>query len=210
PDDCRARNPRLVYGRLTGWGQDGPLAPRAGHDLNYVSLTGVVHAIGAADCPPTPPLQILGDFAGGGMLLAFGVACALVEALRSGQGQVVDAAMVDGVASFLAPYYAMVAGGDWVEQRGQNLFDGGAPFYAVYPTADGRHVSVGAIEPAFWAQLLDGLGLAGDAELAGARQWDRPAWPAMRARLAAVFATATRDEWCERFAGTDACLTPVL
>jgi alpha-methylacyl-CoA racemase len=210
PAECRARNPRLVYGRLTGWGQDGPLAPRAGHDLNYVSLTGAVHAIGPADGPPVPPLQILGDFAGGGLLLAFGVACALFEAARSGTGQVVDAAMVDGVTSFLGPYYAMAASGDWVDRRGENLFDGGAPFYAVYGTADGRFVSVAAIEPAFWAGLLAGLGLAEDPELAGARQWDRPAWPAMRARLAAVFATATRDEWTERFEGTDACVTPVL
>ena len=175
-----------------------------------MSLTGVVHAIGPADGPPVPPLQVLGDFAGGGLLLAFGVACALVEAARSGEGQVVDAAMVDGVTSFLAPYYAMAASGDWVERRGENLFDGGAPFYAVYPTADGRYVSVASIEPAFWAQLLQGLDLADVADLAGARQWDRPAWPAMRARLAAAFATATRDEWVARFDGTDACVTPVL
>jgi alpha-methylacyl-CoA racemase len=210
PDACRGRNPRLVYGRLTGWGQDGPLALRAGHDLNYVSLTGAVHAIGPSDGPPVPPLQILGDFAGGGLLLAYGVVCALFDAARTGQGQVVDAAMVDGVASFLAPYYGMVASGDWVERRGENLFDGGAPFYAVYATADGRYVSVAAIEPAFWAELLDGLGLAGDPAFAPERQWDRPAWPTMRARLAEVFATRSRDEWCDQFAGTDACLTPVL
>ncbi len=211
PDVCLARNPRLVYGRLTGWGQDGPLAQAAGHDLNYVSLTGAVHSIGPAGGAPVPPLQILGDFAGGGMLLAYGVACALVEVSRSGRGQVVDAAMVDGVMAIMGIYYSMANGGMWTEQRGTNLFDGGSHFYNVYETADGRYVSVAPVEPQFYALLLEATGLESDPDFTGAAsQWDRARWPVMRAKLAAVFATRTRDEWCALLEGTDTCFAPVL
>jgi alpha-methylacyl-CoA racemase len=208
---CLTRNPRLVYGRLTGWGQDGPLAHAAGHDLNYVALTGAVHSIGPLGGAPVLPLQILGDFAGGGMVLAYGVACALVEVSRSGKGQVVDAAMVDGVMAIMGVYYSMANSGMWTEQRGTNLFDGGAHFYNVYETADGRHVSVASIEPQFYALLMKATGLDDDPDFAGgASQWDRARWPALRDKLAAVFLTRTRDEWCAALVGSDACFAPVL
>ena len=207
PDDVMARNPRIVYGRLTGWGQHGPLAPTAGHSLNYEAITGVIRAIGPAGGPPVPLLQIIGDFAGGGLLLAYGVVCALFEAQRSGKGQVVDAAMVDGTMSLLAPYYGMAQSGFHTDEMGANLFDGGAPFYNVYETADGKYVSVAPIEPHFYALLLDKMGLAGEA-LPG--QNDRAQWPVLRARFAEVFRTKTRDEWCALLEGTDACFAPVL
>ena len=162
PDDVMARNPRIVYGRLTGWGQHGPLAPTAGHSLNYEAITGVIRAIGPAGGPPVPLLQIIGDFAGGGLLMAYGVVCALLEAQRSGKGQVVDAAMVDGTMSLLAPYYGMAESGFQTDEMGANLFDGGAPFYNVYETADAKYVSVAPIEPHFYALLLDKMGLAGE------------------------------------------------
>jgi alpha-methylacyl-CoA racemase len=207
PDDVMARNPRIVYGRLTGWGQTGPLAHSAGHSLNYESITGVVRAIGPRGGPPVPLLQIIGDFAGGGLSLAYGVVCALFEAQRSGKGQVVDAAMADGTMSLLAPYYGMQASGMHTEALGENLFDGGAPFYNVYETADGRYVSVAPIEPHFYALLLEKIGLA-DADLPA--QYDRAGWPKVRDRFAEVFRTKTRDEWCAVLEGTDACFAPVL
>ena len=207
PDDVMARNPRIVYGRLTGWGQRGPLAPTAGHSLNYEAITGVIRAIGPQGGPPVPLLQIIGDFAGGGLLMAYGVVCALLEAQRSGKGQVVDAAMVDGTMSLLAPYYGMAQSGFHTDEMGANLFDGGAPFYNVYETADGKYVSVAPIEPHFYALLLDKMGLAGE-DLPG--QNDRAQWPVLRARFAEVFRTKTRDEWCALLEGTDACFAPVL
>ena len=177
PDDVLARNPRIVYGRLTGWGQDGPLAQQAGHSLNYEAVTGVIHAIGRPEVPPSTALQVLGDFAGGGLTLAYGVVCALLDAQRTGRGQVVDAAMVDGVASLAAVFYSMAASGFHGPERGSNLFDGGAPFYAVYPCADGRSVSVAPIEPHFYALLLEGLDVAGEAL---PEQYDQARWPERR------------------------------
>ena len=200
------RNPRLVVGRMTGWGQDGPLGNAAGHDLNYIALSGALHAIGSPGGPPVPPLNLVGDFGGGGMLLAYGVVCALLEARTSGQGQVIDAAMVDGAAALMNLIYGMHAGGTWQDRRGVNLVDGGAPFYGTYACRDGRHVAIGPIEPQFHAELLDRLGLSDDP--AFARQYDRAQWPAMRARLEERFASRTRDEWCEVFEGSDACLAP--
>jgi len=205
PDVCLARNPRLVYGRMTGWGQDGPLAGIAGHDINYASLTGALHAIGPAE-RPIPPLNLVADMGGGALFLVVGVLAALVERERSGRGQVVDAAMVDGVSSLITIVHGMMSAGMWRDERAANLLDGGAPFYDTYACADGRHVAVGAIEPQFFAALLAGLGLTG---LPG-EQLDRASWPMHRATLAAAFATRTRDEWAAHFAGTDACVTPVL
>ena len=207
PDAVMARNPRLVYGRLTGWGQTGPLAPTAGHSLNYESITGLIRAIGPEGGPPVPLLQIAGDFAGGGLSLAYGVVCALLHAQRTGEGQVVDAAMVDGVTSLVGVFYGMAASGVHSEAMGTNLFDGGAPFYNVYETADGRYVSVAPIEPHFYALLLEKMGLAGE-ELPA--QYDRARWPELKARFAEVFRTKTRDEWCALLEGTDACFAPVL
>jgi alpha-methylacyl-CoA racemase len=207
PEDCRRRNPRLVYGRMTGWGQDGPLAARAGHDINYISLTGALHAIGRAGERPVPPLNLVGDFGGGSMLLVTGVLAALWEAQRSGQGQVVDAAMVDGASLLVQMVWGMLPSGWWADERGANLLDGAAPFYDTYTCADGRFVAVGAIEPQFYRALLDGLGLSAE-ELPG--QLDRSRWPELKARFAGIFATRTRDEWAAVFDGTDACVTPVL
>jgi alpha-methylacyl-CoA racemase len=207
PDAALARNPRLVYGRLTGWGQDGPLARAAGHALNYEALTGFTHSVGPRGGPPVPVLQVVADFAGGGLHLAYGVVCALLEARRTGRGQVVDAAMVDGVMSLLAPFYGMHATGMQSDALGTNLFDGGAPFYGVYETADGKWVSVAPMEAQFWVLLLAKLGID-PASLP--EQHDRAAWPAGRERLAAVFRTRTRDEWCALLEGTDACFAPVL
>jgi alpha-methylacyl-CoA racemase len=207
PEECLARNHRLVYGRLTGWGQDGPWASMAGHDIDYIALAGALEPLGRAGEPPTPPINVLGDFAGGGMLLAFGIMCAAWEATRSGRGQVIDAAMIDGAALMMAPYYTARAAGSW-GPRGTNMLDTGAPFYEVYETADGRWVAVGAIEPQFYAALLDGLGLANDALFAS--QHDRTRWVAQKATLASVFRSRTRDEWCALFEYTDACVAPVL
>src|SRR5215213_9253864 len=207
PEACLARNPRLVYGRVTGWGQDGPLAGAAGHDIDYIALAGALHPIGPAAGPPVPPLNLLGDFGGGGMLLALGVVAALLEAARSGQGQVVDAAMADGAALLTTQLHELLAAGLWTDRRGANLLDGAAPFYTVYETADGRHLAVGALEPQFWAELLERVGLATEA-LPG--QHDRAGWPLLRGRLAAVFRTRTREEWCRLLEGTDACVAPVL
>jgi alpha-methylacyl-CoA racemase len=207
PDVCLARNPRLIYGRLTGWGQEGPYAHAAGHDIDYLALAGALEPLGRAGQPPTPPINVLADFAGGGMLLAFGMACAAFERATSGKGQVIDAAMVDGAALMLTPFYAARATGFW-GPRGTNFLDTGAPFYEAYETADGGWVAVGAIEPQFYAELRSRLGLADDAIFDA--QWDKEQWPAQKARLAAVFHTKTRDEWCELLEHTDACFAPAL
>jgi alpha-methylacyl-CoA racemase len=207
PDVCLARNSRLVFGRMTGWGQDGPLASQAGHDIDYIALAGALWPIGRAGERPVPPLNLVGDFGGGGMLLAFGVCAALLDAARSGQGQVVDAAMVDGAASLMTMTYAMKQLGLWTAERGVNVLDTGAPFYEVYDTADHKWFAIGAIEPQFYAELLRVLGLDADTLPA---QNDRAHWPALKERFAAIFRTRTRDEWAEAFAGTDACGAPVL
>jgi alpha-methylacyl-CoA racemase len=208
PATCLERNPRLVYGRITGWGQDGPYAPTPGHDINYVALAGALDPLRTSpDEVPAPPLNLLGDFGGGGMLLAVGVLAALVERGRSGVGQVVDAAMVDGVALLTTLFHGLRAEGLWSDVPGTNTLDLGAPFYNVYETADGRYVTVGSGEPQFYAELLDRLGL--DNELLD-QQSDPATWPQAKARLAAMFRTKTRDEWCELLEGTDTCFAPVL
>ena len=207
PEDCAARNPRLVYGRVTGWGQEGPLAGAAGHDLNYIALTGALDAIGRRDAPPTPPLNLVGDFGGGALYLALGVVAALCEARASGRGQTVDAAMIDGAASLMTSAFALRAAGVGDGPRGENVLDSGAHFYEVYETSDGRYVSVAPVEPKFYAELLDRIGLdPGDAP----HSMDRAGWPASKAQLAALFRTRTRDEWCGILEGTDACFAPVL
>jgi alpha-methylacyl-CoA racemase len=207
PGECKLRNARLVYGRMTGWGQDGPLSSTAGHDIDYIALTGALHAIGVSGQPPVVPLNLIGDFGGGALYLALGVVSAVLEARSSGNGQVVDAAMVDGAASLMAALYGAFSIGYWCDARGANLLDGGAPFYGTYETADGKYVAVGAIEPQFYARLLEGLQL--DAHTLGG-QHDREEWPSAREKLAAVFKTKTRDRWCEIFSGSDACVAPVL
>lgn len=207
PDECRAANPRLVYARMTGWGQQGPLAHRAGHDLNYLAVTGVLHALGTASAPPPPPLNLVGDFGGGSLYLVLGILAALWERERSGVGQVVDAAIVDGVSSLAQIVWALRGIGLWSDRREANLLDGGAPFYATYACADGRHVAVAALEPQFYQELITGLGLA-DTELPA--QYDRAGWPVLRAAFTRAFASRDRDEWVRAFAGTDACVTPVL
>ena len=205
PEAALRRNPRLVYGRMTGWGQDGPLAPRAGHDINYIALAGVLHAFGRKGEAPVPPLNLIGDFGGGGMLLGFGVACALLEAKRSGKGQVVDAAMIDGTALLAAMFSGFLAAGSWSETRGDNILDTGAPWYDVYETKDGKYVSIGAIEGRFYEELLERLQLKDLPD-----QYDRARWPEMREIFSGVFRTKTRDEWCKAFEGSDACFAPVL
>ncbi|MFJ2741698.1 CaiB/BaiF CoA transferase family protein [Streptomyces sp. NPDC087440] len=207
PDVCLARNPRLVYGRMTGWGQDGPLAHTPGHDINYIALSGALDAVGRSGGPPVPPLNLLGDFAGGGLPLVLGVLAALYERRDTGRGQVVDAAITDGTGSLLAMLGAMTGTGHWPGGRGANVLDSGAPYYDVYPCADGRHVAVGALEDRFYQALLDGLGLARD-EVPD--RDDRTRWPALRAVLAARFRTRDRDEWAAALADTEACVTPVL
>jgi alpha-methylacyl-CoA racemase len=207
PDVCLERNPRLVYGRMTGWGQEGPLAHAAGHDINYISLAGALDPIGRKGEPPCPPLNLVGDFGGGGMLLAYGVACALFERSRSGRGQVVDAAMVDGAAVLMTIFHGAQQSGWWKEERGSNMLDTGAHFYDVYETKDGKYVSIGSIEPQFYAELLAKTGLAGE-DLP--RQMDRSGWESSKRRLAAIFASKTRDEWCEIMEGSDVCFAPVL
>jgi alpha-methylacyl-CoA racemase len=207
PEPCLELNPRLVYGRMTGWGQDGPLAKAAGHDINYIALTGALHSIGRPGGPPSVPLNLVGDFGGGGLYLAFGIVCALLEARGSGRGQVVDAAMVDGAASLMTYIFAALASGGWSDKRGENQLDGEtAPWYGVYETADGRYVSIASAEPAFYAELLRRTGLAEEAP----DQNDRRGWPALRARLAEIFRAKTRDEWCAIMEGSDVCFAPVL
>lgn len=207
PDVCLARNPRLVFGRMTGWGQDGPLAQAAGHDINYISLSGALAAIGRHGEAPVPPLNLVGDYGGGGMLLAYGVVAALLCAARTGTGQVVDAAMVDGSAVLMAQFFGMSALGRWTEDRGTNLLDTGAPFYDVYPSADGGYLSVGPLEPAFFAILLERLGID---DIDADTQHDPRSWPALRLRLGQEFASRTRAASEELFAGVDGCVMPVL
>lgn len=208
PEVCRARNPRLVYGRMTGWGQFGPLAKAAGHDINYIAISGALHGIGRSGEAPVPPLNYVGDFGGGAMLLAVGVLAALQERTRSGQGQVIDAAMTDGAALLSAMMYGFKAAGQWSNQRGENLLDGGAHFYDTYACADGRYVAIGAIEPQFYALLRERCGIADDPTFDA--QMDPAGWPLLKLRLADVLRTRTRDEWCALLEGTDACFAPVL
>lgn len=207
PEVCLARHPRLVFGRMTGWGQAGPMAQAAGHDINYISLSGVLHAIGNRNGKPVPPLNLVGDFGGGGMMLAFGIVCALLEARQSGKGQVVDAAMTDGSATLMAIIYGLKAMGTWSNERGTNMLDGGAHFYDTYECSDGKYVSIGSIEPQFYAMLLEKTGL--DDQLPGT-YLDKARWPELKERLAAVIKTKTRDEWCALMEGTDICFAPVL
>ena len=207
PEVCLERNPKLVYGRVTGWGQDGPLAQAAGHDLNYVALSGMLHAMGRADGPPAPPLNLVGDFGGGAMMLAFGVVCAVLEARSSGKGQVVDAAMTDGSALLGAMMYGLRGAGSWSDTREANLLDGGAPFYASYACQDGKFISIGAIEPQFYAQLL--LLLEADDPLF-IKRWNKAYWPDLKTKFAALFATRSREAWCRLLEGTDVCFAPVL
>ncbi len=208
PEPCLDRNPALVYGRMTGWGQDGPLAQRAGHDINYLAVAGLLHGFRRRGERPVPPVNLVGDFGGGSLYLALGVLAALMHARSTGEGQVVDAAMVDGAASLNTMSWSLAARGMWdLDDPGSNLLDTGAHFYEVYRCADGAFIAVGAVEPQFYAQLLQGLGLA-DADLPD--QNDRSAWPAMKDRFADIFASRTRAEWCERFDELDACVTPVL
>ena len=206
PDICLDRNPALVYARVTGWGQEGPLAQRAGHDLTYLAMTGALHAIGPADGPPAVPLNLIGDYAGGTMFAALGIVSALLAAKQGGRGQVVDVAMVDGVANLLSLFHEMMGAGQWQDRREANLLDGGAPFYRCYTCSDGAHVAVGALEPQFFALLLDGLGIPQEKY----RQHDRAAWPAMADEFARIFASRPRDAWAALFADTDACVAPVL
>ncbi len=209
PEACLARNARVIFGRMTGWGQDGPMAQAAGHDINYIGLVGALHAIGRTGERPTVPLNLVADFGGGGVFLAFGVVAALVERASSGKGQVVDAAMIDGVAALMAPTLAGIQNGFWREERGANLLDSGAPFYDTYETSDGGFMAVGALEPQFYQALVDKLGIAAEAPPAGPHLAP-PAWPPLREKLEAIFITRTRDEWTEVFQGLDACVTPVL
>ncbi|WP_030172558.1 CaiB/BaiF CoA transferase family protein [Spirillospora albida] len=207
PDDCLARNPKLVYGRMTGWGQEGPLSQTAGHDIGYIAITGALHAIGRAGGPPQVPLNLLGDFAGGSMYLVVGVLAALLEAKVSGKGQVVDTAIVDGTAHLSTFIHGFLAGGIWEDERGVNMLDTGAPWYDVYETADGEHMAVGAIEPQFYAEFIRLLGVDGE-DLP--HQHDRNGWPRLRERFATAFKEKTRDEWAEVFVPSDACVAPVL
>jgi alpha-methylacyl-CoA racemase len=207
PDELLRENPKLVYGRMTGWGQAGPYAPWAGHDINYVAVTGALHAIGPA-AKPTPPLSLVGDFGGGGMMLAFAMTAALLHSNRTGQGQTLDCAMVDGAALLMTPFHSMLAAGTWEDRRESNILDGGAHFYGVYETADGKYVSVGSIELQFYARLLDLIGLRDDPAFSG--QMDKSVWPRLREIVAKRFLTKTRDEWCALLEQTDACFAPVL
>ncbi len=207
PDECLKRNPRLVYGRMTGWGQEGPLAKAAGHDINYISLSGALHAIGRKGERPVPPLNLVGDFGGGGMMLAFGIVCGLYEARISGKGQVVDAGMIDGSAALMAMMYGFRASGFWTDERGVNMLDGGSHFYDTYETADGKYISVGSIEPQFYALLLKHTGLE---EPDYQDQLNPAKWPAFKERLTEIFKSKTRDEWCEIMEGTDVCFAPIL
>ncbi|HEY1613215.1 MAG TPA: CaiB/BaiF CoA-transferase family protein [Rhizomicrobium sp.] len=207
PDVCLARNPKLVYGRMTGWGQTGPMAQAAGHDINYIALSGALHAIGNANGKPVPPLNLVGDFGGGALYLAFGLVCGVLEARSSGKGQVVDAAMTDGSASLMAVFYGLHATGFWQDRRGTNLLDSGAHCYDTYETSDGRWIALGSLEPQFYHDMLEKAGVS-DPAFAG--QMDREAWPLLKEKLAAVIRTRTRDEWDALMQGSDACYAPVL
>lgn len=208
PEIVEKRNPRLIYGRMTGWGQSGPLSRVAGHDLNYIALTGVLHAIGRAGSPPPPPLNLIGDFGGGALYLAMGICAALLETSRSGRGQVIDCAITDGVASLSALFYGLRASGRWNEHRGANFLDGAAPFYDTYECSDGKYVAIGSYEPQFYRELLEKLGLSQDPLFA--EQWDRSRWDEMKVRIADVISRRTREEWCAMIEGSDACFAPVL
>ncbi len=208
PDTCLERNPRIVFGRMTGWGQEGPMAQAAGHDINYIALTGALDAIGRKGEAPVPPLNLVGDFGGGGMLLAYGIVCALVERGVSNRGQVVDAAMVDGASTLMAMMYAMKAMGVWNSERGSNMLDTGAHFYDAYETSDGKYISIGSIEPQFYALLLERSGFGEGEELP--RAMDQSQWPVLKEKMVAMFKTRTRAEWCEIMEGTDICFAPVL
>jgi alpha-methylacyl-CoA racemase len=207
PDDCMARNQRLVYGRMTGWGQSGPLSDAAGHDINYVSLTGALHAIGRRGEKPVPPLNLVGDFGGGALFLALGLVSAMLEAAQSGKGQVVDAAMTDGSAVLMSMFHSLAAQGQWLHRRESNLLDGGAHFYDVYETRDGKYISIGSIEPQFYAELVEKAGLDPD-DFRG--QMDVRRWPELKQKLEQVFKRRSREEWCELLEGSDACFAPVL
>ena len=207
PEDCHKRNPALVYGRMTGWGQDGPLAPRAGHDIDYIAITGALDAIGTPESGPVPPMNLVGDFGGGGMLIAYGICAALLPAKLSGKGTVVDAAMVEGTALLMTMPFSLKAQGLWPAGRGENLLDGGAPFYGTYPTSDGKWVALGAIEEPFWQQLIDLLGLGG---VLMAKRMQGEFWPEIRAQIADKIAANTRAHWEQVFEGTDACFAPIL
>ncbi len=207
PDDIAARNPRLIYARMTGWGQDGPMAGAVGHDINYIGLTGALHSIRDADGQPVPPVNLVGDYGGGSMFLVLGILAALHERHTSGVGQVVDAAIIDGTSALMQVVWALRSGGVWSDEPGANMLDGGVPFYGTYRCADGKYVAVGALEPQFYAALIEGLDLA-DAGLP--RQNDRAGWPDLRARFTEIFASRKRDEWAAHFADTDACVTPIL
>jgi alpha-methylacyl-CoA racemase len=207
PDVCLERNPKVVYGRMTGWGQEGPLAMAAGHDINYIALTGALHSIGPKDGPPSPPLNVIGDFGGGALYLALGLVSAILNARHTGKGQVLDVAMVDGAASLITAAYGLRSLGLFKDQRGTNSLDGGAHYYGAYETKDGKYVSLASIEPQFYAELLQRLGLKKE-DLP--EQLDREQWPAMRTRLEAIFRQKTRDEWCKVLEGTDVCFAPVL
>ena len=207
PEVCLEKNPRLLYGRMTGFGQEGPLAHAAGHDINYIALSGALHAIGRKGDKPVPPLNLVGDFGGGGLMLAFGIVCGLVERAQSGRGQVIDAAMVDGASTLMAFMFGMKAMGAWNDERGTNLLDTASHFYDTYETADGKYVSIGSIEPQFYAELLEKTGLAGE-ELP--HQMDKSGWDSLKQRLDGIFKTKTRDEWCAVMEGSDVCFAPVL
>ncbi len=207
PDVCLARNPRLVFGRMTGWGQDGPLSQAAGHDINYISIAGALGAMGYADRPPAPPLNLVGDFGGGAMYLLTGILAALVERISSGQGQVIDAAMTDGTASLLSPFFGLMDMGMWTTDRYSNRLDGGAYYYGSYECKDGRHVSIGSLEPQFYALLLEKCEITDDSFK---EQLDQGSWSIKREKMEAIFKTKTRDEWCEIMEGTDVCFAPVL
>jgi len=207
PDAALAKNPKLVYGRMTGWGQEGPMAMAAGHDINYIALTGALHAIGRKDGKPVPPLNLVGDFGGGSLYLAMGILAALYERQQSGKGQVIDAAMVDGAASLMTLFYGLKGAGMWSDQRGANMLDSGAPWYDTYECRDGGHVAIGSIEGKFYAVLIEKLGL--DPAILP-KQHDRRRWPSLRAAIAAAFRTKSRDEWCAIMEGSDICFAPVL
>ncbi len=207
PDECLKANPKLVYGRMTGWGQEGPLAQAAGHDINYISLIGALHAIGPRDGAPVPPLNLVGDFGGGALYMAFGLVCGLLEAKKSGHGQVVDAAMVDGAASLITSVFGGTASGAWVNKRASNAVDGGAHFYGAYETKDGKYISIASIEARFYNELLERLNIR---DLFKTKQRDRTGWDAAKQQLVALFKTKTRDEWCKILEGTDVCFAPVL
>lgn len=207
PQDCCKRNEKLVYGRMTGWGQEGPLASAAGHDINYIALSGALHAIGRPGEPPVPPLNLVGDFGGGAMMLAFGLVCALFETQHSGKGQVVDAAMIDGVALLMSMMYGAKSAGKWNNERGTNRLDGGAPFYSVYECADGKYISIGSLEPQFYALLLEKCGIDDHSFQDRLNVFK---WPELKGKFAAIFKSKSRSEWCNLMEGTDVCFAPVL